>query len=308
MMTRLWGLGYQGILEANKIDQLVSTLSVKTEKWVRVQNRENTHKKEPNRRKANQIVMLNCLAFLFVKSSVPLSTEITRPYLGIGLYLRPMVSPRYTCEDEFGTSVRGNRLFENRAGLRTKGAFAHMRYKQFAIVVGAVTLFIGLTLLAQQDKYSLKVPGGLAFSEFRGYEGWQVIAVSHNGDKLAATLGNPEMINAYMAGIPGNGKPFPDGAKMAKVHWNAIKSTSSPGEPTVPGTLHDVDFMAKDTKRFVDSGGWGYAAFEYDTASNSYRPGNSTDRPPQENDAKCGYSCHTVVQKRDYVFTDYGPR
>ena len=76
---------------------------------------------------------------------------------------------------------------------------------------------------SKQDKYALKIPGGLAFSEIRGYEGWQVIAVSHNGSALAAILGNPVMINAYKAGIPGNGKPFPDGAKMAKVHWNVKK-------------------------------------------------------------------------------------
>src|SRR5215468_4587650 len=101
-----------------------------------------------------------------------------------------------------------------------------MRFKHvfaLSITTGALTLFIGLTLLAQQDKYSLKVPGGLAFSEFNGYESWQVVAVSHNRDKLAAILGNPVMIDAYKAGIPGNGKPFPDEAKMAKVHWTAKK-------------------------------------------------------------------------------------
>src|SRR5271156_5724594 len=65
-----------------------------------------------------------------------------------------------------------------------------------------------------QDKYTLKVPNGLAFSEFRGYESWPVISVSHNGGAVAAILGNPVMIDAYKAGIPGNGKPFPDGAKM----------------------------------------------------------------------------------------------
>lgn len=175
-------------------------------------------------------------------------------------------------------------------------------------IVGSVTLFIALTALAQQDKYSLKVPGGLAFSEFRGYESWQVVSVSHNGDKLAVILGNPAMIEAFKSGMPDNGKPFPDGAKMAKVHWSAIKAESYPGPPTVPGALHDVDFMVKDSKRFADTGGWGYAAFEYDTASNSFRPGNSNDRPPQENDAKCGAACHTIAKKRDYVFTEYGAR
>src|SRR5271154_1423808 len=101
-----------------------------------------------------------------------------------------------------------------------------------------------------QDKYSLKIPNGLAFSEFRGYESWSVISLSHNGDKLAAILGNPEMISAYKAGIPGNGQPFPDGAMMAKVHWNAKVDVGEPGGPTVPGTQHDVDFMVKDSKSF----------------------------------------------------------
>jgi hypothetical protein len=178
----------------------------------------------------------------------------------------------------------------------------------FPFTAGALTLLACLTLFAQQDKYSLKVPGGLAFSEFRGYESWQVISVSHNGDKLAVILGNPAMINAYKAGIPDNGKPFPDGARMAKVHWDAIKAEMYPGPPTVPGTLHDVDFMVKDSKRFADSGGWGYAEFEYDAASRSFRPGNADDKPPQENNAKCGAACHTIAQKRDYVFTEYGAR
>ena len=75
---------------------------------------------------------------------------------------------------------------------------------------------------------------------------------------IETILGNPAMIEAYKAGIPGNGKPFPDGAKMAKIHWNANKNAEEPGDPTVPGALHDVDFMVKDSKRFADSGGWGY--------------------------------------------------
>jgi hypothetical protein len=112
-----------------------------------------------------------------------------------------------------------------------------MKFKGMRISVSlAVSLVVcGVAISATQDKYTLKVPGGLAFSEFRGYESWPVIAVSHNGDHLAAILGNPAMINAYKAGIPGNGKPFPDGAKMAKVHWNAKVDDDEPGSPTVPG-------------------------------------------------------------------------
>ena len=94
--------------------------------------------------------------------------------------------------------------------------------------------------LAAQDRYAVQVPGGLAFAEFRGYEDWQVIAVSHNGDKVALILGNPAMIEAYKSGIPGNGKPFPDGARMAKIHWMAKKAEDQPGDPIVPGALHDI--------------------------------------------------------------------
>jgi hypothetical protein len=101
--------------------------------------------------------------------------------------------------------------------------------------------------VAQRDKYALSVPGGLAFSEFRGFEAWPVVSVSHDGDLLAAILANPLMIDAYRAGIPGNGKLFPDGAKMAKIHWNPKKMETFPSA-TVPATQHDVDFMVKDQR------------------------------------------------------------
>ncbi len=47
--------------------------------------------------------------------------------------------------------------------------------------------------------------------------------------RFAAILANPTMIKAYQAGIPGNGKPFPDGSKMAKVHWTPKKMETFPG-------------------------------------------------------------------------------
>ena len=176
------------------------------------------------------------------------------------------------------------------------------------LIVAALVAVLGGRAISAQDKYTLEVPGGLAFAEFRGYEGWQVIAISENGGKIAAIMGNPIMIDAFQSGVPGNGKPFPDGAMMAKIHWTPKKQETYPGQPMVPGTQHDVDFMMKDSKRFADSGGWGYAEFEYDATAASYRPGNSGDHPPQENNAKCGAACHTIAAKQDYVFTDYAKR
>jgi Cytochrome P460 len=186
-----------------------------------------------------------------------------------------------------------------------------MKIKNMLAILGcsaAVGILAAGVAISAQDKYSLKVPNGLTFAEFKGYEGWQTIAVSHNGGLLAVILGNPAMIDAYKSGIPGSGKPFPDGAKMAKIHWNPQTKESSPGQPVVPKSLHDIDFMMKDSKRFADSGGWGYAEFEYDTASDTFRPGTTTDQPPQANDAKCGAACHTIAKKQDYVFTEYPKR
>jgi hypothetical protein len=174
----------------------------------------------------------------------------------------------------------------------------------------ALAVFGDGAVIAQdtgQTKYTVRVPNGLAFSEFKGYESWQVVAVSQTEELLNVILANPVMIRAYQAGIPGNGKPFPDGAKAAKIHWNPKKLETLP-TAMVPARLHAVAFQVKDSKRFADSGGWGWGAFKYNAASDTFTPATTADTPPQGNDAKCGLACHTIVKGRDYVFTNYGKR
>ena len=175
------------------------------------------------------------------------------------------------------------------------------------LTIGTAAVGLAVVGVSAQDKYTVQVPGGLAFSEFRGYEAWQLVSTSMDGDLIAAIVANPAMIDAYRAGVPGNGKPFPDGAKMAKVHWTPKEHEFFP-QATVPGKLLNVDFMVKDSKRFADSGGWGYGVFDYDAASDTFKPGTTAGTPPQGNDAKCGFACHSAAKTRDYVFTDYGKR
>lgn len=189
------------------------------------------------------------------------------------------------------------------------------------LTIGVLTaslalLGIGVIYAEAHDKYTVKVPGGLGFSEFRGYESWQMIAVSRQAAKsgdsrgdgsFAVILGNPAMIEALESGIPDNGKPFPDGAKMAKMHYAQMPLAQFP-TAMVAGTQLDIDFMVKDSARFADGGGWGYAAFKYDAASETFTPFTTEDTPPQANDAKCGVACHTVAKSRDYVFTQYVTR
>ena len=116
-----------------------------------------------------------------------------------------------------------------------------MKRKSIGVIVfvGVFLCVLVALAMAAQDKYTLKVPNGLAFSEFRGYEAWQVVSISQDGPHIAAIMANPVTIKAYQDGVPGNGKPFPDGARMAKIHWNPKKMETFPAA-TVPGTQADV--------------------------------------------------------------------
>src|SRR5882757_7565110 len=106
-----------------------------------------------------------------------------------------------------------------------------MRLPILLTLTGVVVLAVlgGRTITAQpQDKYSLKVPDGLAFSDFRGYEDWQVVSIARTDEVLKVIVANPVMIEAYKTGVPGNGKPFPDGSMIAKLQWKPKKSTEAP--------------------------------------------------------------------------------
>jgi hypothetical protein len=168
-----------------------------------------------------------------------------------------------------------------------------------------LALLAGIALAAQ-DRFTLKVPNGLSFSEFRGYEDWQAITVSQieSRNVLRLILGNSVAIKAYREGIPGNGKLFPNGTKIVKIVWKVKSITEKPFSVTKPDsvadTLEEVEFREKDTKRFTDTHGWGYAEFEYDAASDQFRPAG--------NDAKCGAECHSIAAANDHTFTVYPKR
>jgi hypothetical protein len=187
------------------------------------------------------------------------------------------------------------------------------RMRTIAIITAVLALVGGLAIAAQ-DKYTLKVPGGLAFSEFRGYEDWPAVGPSQTDAQnvIRLILANPTMIDAYKRGAPGNGKPFPDGSKIAKLEWRPKKVTDPPFSAStpdiVPGDLIKVEFIEKDSKRFSDTHGWGYAMFDYDAASSTFTPATAASKPPQNNDAKCGAACHTLAASKDYIFTNYGHR
>ncbi len=165
-------------------------------------------------------------------------------------------------------------------------------------VLGAVVLF---AQGRDNGKYLLQSPSGIAFSDFRGYEDWAVVSSAHTDERLKVIVGNPTMINAFKAGIPLNGQPFPDGSMIVKLQWTPKKSTEAPFVVDVPDVFKEAFVMEKDSKRFAKSGGWGYAVFNYDAASDKFTPD-----PKSPSD--CGYACHTPVKAKDYIFHPYQKR
>ena len=159
---------------------------------------------------------------------------------------------------------------------------------------------LSATALNAQEKYALVSPGGVRFADFKGYEDWAVVSSARQEEVLKVIVANPAMIAAYKAGVPGNGKPFPEGAKIAKLQWKPKKSTEAPFVVDVPDVFAQAFVMEKDSKRFPKTGGWGYAVFNYDAPSDKF----SADAAP----ADCGQSCHVAVKAKNYIFHPYQMR
>ena len=172
--------------------------------------------------------------------------------------------------------------------------------KRSAIATAMTVIAIGGTAVCAQEKYSLKTSDGIAFSDFKGYEDWVVVSSARTDEVLKVIVANPAMIEAYKAGVPGNGGPFPEGSKIAKLQWKPKNSTEAPFVVEVPDVFSQAFLMEKDSTRFPKSGGWGYALFNYDAASDKF----TADPSPSD----CGHACHVAVKAKDYIFHPYQKR
>jgi len=194
--------------------------------------------------------------------------------------------------------IKQTRKTETRAAVKLIAAFT-------IAAAGALLASVsGGALRAQaqgNDKYSLISPGGIAFSDFRGYEDWSVVSSARTDEVLKVIVANPAMIKAYKAGVPGNGQPFPQGARIVKLQWSPKKSTEAPFAVDVPDVFKQAFVMEQDSKRFPKTGGWGYAVFNYDAASDKFTADASSP-------ADCGHMCHVAVKAKDYIFHPYQKR
>jgi Cytochrome P460 len=192
---------------------------------------------------------------------------------------------------------------QEQQGRKIETRTAVERIAGFTIVTTAVAVLVVLVaaVVYAQDKYSLKSPGGIAFSDFRGYEDWSVVSSARTDEVLKVIVADPAMINAYKAGVPGNGQPFPEGSMIVKLQWKPKKSTEAPFAVDVPDVFKQAFVMEKDSKRFPKTGGWGYAVFNYDAASDKFTA-------DEKSLADCGHSCHVAVKAKDYIFHPYQKR
>jgi len=190
---------------------------------------------------------------------------------------------------------------EQQERMQIRSAAEHMG----GLIIGATVVAVIALLLViaahAQDKYSLKSPSGIAFSDFRGYEDWSVVSSARTDEVLKVIVANPAMIKAYKAGVPANSQTFPDGSMIVKLQSKPKKSTEAPFAVDVPDVFKQAFVMEKDSKRFPENGGWGYAVFNYDAASDKF-----TADPKSLSD--CGNTCHTAVKAKDYIFHPYQKR
>jgi hypothetical protein len=168
------------------------------------------------------------------------------------------------------------------------------------VSITAVLVALGVTAVYAQDKYSLQSPAGIAFADFKGYEDWSVVSSARTDEVLKVIVANPTMIEAYKAGVPNNGQPFPEGSKIVKLQWKPKKSTEAPFAVDVPDVFTQAFVMEKDSKKFSKSGGWGYALFNYEATSDNF----TADPSPSD----CGHACHVAVKAKDHIFHPYQKR
>src|SRR5262245_13909496 len=180
------------------------------------------------------------------------------------------------------------------------------------VAVATLTGVLAVTTPASRDGaqeaapiFGVKIPPG--------YRDWSLISVAHVGgslNDLRVKLGNDIAIKAYR-----EGKPFPDGAIIARLAWRQV--TSEENNKTLRGTLErrglspeettkllsesfaaglatNVQFMVKDSRKYASTGGWGFAQF-------------TDGKPDSEALHKTCFSCHAPAQDRDFVFTRYAP-
>ena len=127
-------------------------------------------------------------------------------------------------------------------------------------------------------------------SYVKDFRNWQVISTTNrfdNNRSIRVVYANP----VAAAAVRNNQvKPWPEGSVIVKVVWDIIEEKNG---DILPGKFNNVQIMEKDSKRFKDSQGWGFAKF------------NGMGRVPYGENAsfnRACFNCHKAAGETGYVF------
>lgn len=152
-------------------------------------------------------------------------------------------------------------------------------------------LFVTTGSISNASENSPAASHGIEYPS--GWQDWASIAVSHRTDNntLRVILGNDIAVKAARSGQT---NPWPDGAQLGKVVWKD-KELENWKAAIVPGQLVHAEFMFKDSKKYANTYGWGWARWV------------GAEQKPFTKGSQVCISCHTPVKDRDWVFTEPAP-
>ena len=181
-----------------------------------------------------------------------------------------------------------------------------LRSAAASIVVAGVTigLVLGMTdghAISAQDKYTVQVPEGLAFAEFRGFEDWH----DRRGQPgRQQDRGDPRQSRDDRS-LPRRRAR----QRQAVPRWRQDGKDPLDGDPDEgsAGPDHGAGRAARHRLHGARQQAISRTPARGDTRSSTTTPISETFKPLGTGSA-CGYACHTRVKAKDYVFTSYGQR
>lgn len=145
--------------------------------------------------------------------------------------------------------------------------------------------------LDKQEGVPKETKNGIKFPV--DYQSWDTVSVSYREDNqtLRAIIGNKKAINAIEKGQT---NPWPNGAVLGKLVWKSTQDTHWKAAK-VPNRFIHAEFMFKDTEKWAETKGWGWARWV------------GLEQTPFGQNADSAHSaciaCHTPVAGQDWVFT-----
>ncbi len=125
---------------------------------------------------------------------------------------------------------------------------------------------------------------------FPDYRNWKVVSTTDRFDNgtLRIIFGNDVAVRAI---AEHRINPWPDGTVFAKAAWN---QQVEPNGDAKAGPFYQVEFMVKDSRKYGETKGWGYAR---------WRGADLKPYGKDEHFANECVGCHTPVRHNDYVYT-----